>query len=89
MTNKDQSWMISEARLNNAPNAKVMHCLPVRRNVVIADDVLDSPRSIVIEQAENRLYAAQYVLSEMVSALKYQDQTMIATTDEVYADGIK
>lgn len=89
VTNKDQNWMISEAKLNHAKNAKVMHCLPVRRNVVIADDVLDSPRSIVIEQAENRLYAAQYVLSEMVSAFKYKDQAVIATTDEVYADGIK
>jgi N-succinyl-L-ornithine transcarbamylase len=55
-------WMISQNSLKKAPNANVMHCLPVRRNVVIADDVLDSKQSIVIEQAANRVPAAQAVL---------------------------
>jgi len=47
-------------------NAKFMHCLPVRRNVVVTDEVLDSENSIVIEQANNRTYAAQIVLKKIV-----------------------
>jgi ornithine carbamoyltransferase len=43
-----------------------MHCLPVRRNVVVTDDVLDGPRSIVLQQAENRLHAQKTMLSVML-----------------------
>jgi N-succinyl-L-ornithine transcarbamylase len=43
-----------------------MHCLPVRRNVVIADEVLDGPNSVVIQQAGNRTYAAQVVLKRLL-----------------------
>lgn len=66
ITSTDSSWMISNQKLAKAPNAKVMHCLPVRRNVVIADEVLDGPQSIVIPQAGNRVWAAQAVLSEIL-----------------------
>ena len=66
ITSTDSSWMISNNKLAKAPNAKVMHCLPVRRNVVIADEVLDGPQSIVIPQAGNRVWAAQAVLSEIL-----------------------
>ncbi|WP_298732741.1 acetylornithine carbamoyltransferase [uncultured Chitinophaga sp.] len=66
ITCTDSSWMISNEKLAKAPNAKVMHCLPVRRNVVIADEVLDGPQSIVIPQAGNRVWAAQAVLSEIL-----------------------
>ena len=52
-------WTITSEKLGLTNSAKVMHCLPVRRNVVIADEVLDGPNAIVIQQAENRLYAAQ------------------------------
>ena len=45
-----------------------MHCLPVRRNVVIADEVLDSPNSVVIQQAGNRTYAAQAVLKKLLES---------------------
>ncbi|MCH7408349.1 N-acetylornithine carbamoyltransferase [Belliella sp. DSM 111904] len=62
----DSSWMLTEAHLKNAPNAKVMHCLPVRRNVELSDEILDSERSIVQKQAENRIYAAQAVLSNIL-----------------------
>ena len=55
-------WELTLQKLQHTNGAKVMHCLPVRRNVVIADDVLDSNNSIVIQQAENRLYTAQAVL---------------------------
>jgi N-succinyl-L-ornithine transcarbamylase len=47
-------------------NAKFMHCLPVRRNVIVTDEVLDSENSIVIEQANNRTYAAQLVLQKIL-----------------------
>jgi len=66
ITCTDSNWMISNKKLAKAPNAKVMHCLPVRRNVVIADEVLDGPQSIVIPQAGNRVWAAQAVLSEIL-----------------------
>jgi N-succinyl-L-ornithine transcarbamylase len=45
---------------------KFMHCLPVRRNVVVADEVLDSENSLVIEQANNRTFAAQIVLKKIL-----------------------
>ena len=62
----DSDWQITQERLANTNNARVMHCLPVRRNVVINEDVLDSDNSIVIEEAANREFAAQAVLSELI-----------------------
>jgi len=62
----DHSWMLTEKHLKNAPNAKVMHCLPVRRNVELSDEILDGPRSLVQKQAENRIYAAQSVISHLI-----------------------
>jgi N-succinyl-L-ornithine transcarbamylase len=47
-------------------NAKVMHCLPVRRNIELSDEILDSPSSIVTQQAANRVWAAQAVLATMI-----------------------
>src|SRR5450432_2908700 len=57
----DPSWMLTEEKLKSTSNAKVMHCLPVRRNVELSDEVLDGPHSIVIQQAGNRVWAAQSV----------------------------
>jgi N-succinyl-L-ornithine transcarbamylase len=62
----DPSWMLTEAHLSKAPDAKVMHCLPVRRNLELSDEMLDSDRSLVQRQAENRIYAAQAVLSKII-----------------------
>ena len=62
----DQRWMINLEKLNNA---KFMHCLPVRRNVIVDDNVLDSDQSLVIQQANNRTYAAQAVLKELLENL--------------------
>ncbi|MFM9947776.1 MAG: N-acetylornithine carbamoyltransferase [Saprospiraceae bacterium] len=62
----DTSWMFTNKKLALTNNAKVMHCLPVRRNIVIADEILDGPNSIVIPQAGNRVWAAQAVLSELL-----------------------
>lgn len=65
----NRSWTIDQAKLANTNNAKVMHCLPVRRNIVIADDVLDSESSIVIPQAGNRVFSAQAVLTSILETL--------------------
>jgi N-succinyl-L-ornithine transcarbamylase len=66
----DPAWMLTEEKLKHTNNAKVMHCLPVRRNVELSDEVLDSANSIVTREASNRVWAAQAVLSEMLGALK-------------------
>lgn len=63
-------WMLTEEKLYQAPHAKIMHCLPVRRNVELSDDLLDSPRSLVLKQAENRLWSAQVILKKMIESLK-------------------
>lgn len=60
---KDPNWMMTKNKLGNA---RFMHCLPVRRNVVVEDSVLDSPQSVVIEQANNRTFAAQVVLKTIL-----------------------
>jgi N-succinyl-L-ornithine transcarbamylase len=62
----DENWMINEEKMNLTNNGKFMHCLPVRRNVVVADEVIDSENSIVIQQANNRTYAAQIILKKIV-----------------------
>lgn len=62
----DPSWMLTTEKLKLTNNAKVMHCLPVRRNVELSDEVLDSASSIVTQQASNRVWAAQAVLSEIL-----------------------
>jgi N-succinyl-L-ornithine transcarbamylase len=62
-------WLLNEARLENNSAAKVMHCLPVRRNVELSDELLDGPRSLVLHQAANRVWAAQAVLQTMLEAL--------------------
>lgn len=61
-----KDWMMTSKKLEVAKGARVMHCLPVRRNVVIADDVLDSDASAVIQQAGNRTWAAQWVLKNIL-----------------------
>lgn len=62
----DDRWMITEAKMALTNNAKFMHCLPIRRNIVAADGVLDSPNALVIEQANNRTFAAQAVLKTLL-----------------------
>lgn len=66
--NTDREWTLTKDKLQDSNNPKVMHCLPVRRNVVIADEILDSENSIVIHQAGNRTYAAQAVLKRLLEA---------------------
>lgn len=64
---QDSSWMMTQGKLGKA---KFMHCLPVRRNVVVEDAVLDSENSIVIHQANNRTYAAQVVLKNILENIE-------------------
>jgi N-succinyl-L-ornithine transcarbamylase len=64
----DPEWMLTEEKLKATNSAKVMHCLPVRRNVELSDEVLDSTHSLVTQQAGNRVWAAQAVLSEILKA---------------------
>lgn len=66
---QDLSWTFSAEKLKLTRNAKVMHCLPVRRNMVIADEVLDSENSVVIQQAGNRTFAAQAVLKRLLEEM--------------------
>lgn len=62
----DTKWMLTNKKMQWTNNAKVMHCLPVRRNVELSDEILDGPMSIVTQQAGNRVWAAQAVLSEIL-----------------------
>jgi len=62
----DPKWMLTNKKLETTNRAKVMHCLPVRRNVELSDEVLDGPNSLVTQQAANRVWAAQAVLSEIL-----------------------
>ncbi len=63
---QDDHWTITKAKMKKTNNGKFMHCLPVRRNMVVNDEVLDSENSIVIEQANNRTYAAQVVIKKLL-----------------------
>ena len=65
LINNDK-WMINKRKMEITNNAKFMHCLPVRRNVVVEDAVLDSNYSLAINQANNRTYAAQTILKKII-----------------------
>jgi N-succinyl-L-ornithine transcarbamylase len=67
ITSKDPSWTVTEKKMSLTNNGKFMHCLPVRRNMIVTDAVLDSDASIVINQANNRTYAAQAILTKMLN----------------------
>ncbi len=62
------NWMLKNEGLESTNNAKIMHCLPVRRDLELSSEILDGPNSIVIEQAGNRLFAAQAVLKQMLES---------------------
>ncbi len=63
---QDPSWMLTLDKLQPTNNARVMHCLPVRRNLELSDEVLDSAHSIVTQEAANRVWAAQAVLEAII-----------------------
>lgn len=62
----DPRWMLTNKKLELTNHAKVMHCLPVRRNVELSDEILDGPNSIITQEAGNRVWAAQAVLAEIL-----------------------
>ncbi len=64
-----ESWMLTNEKLENTNQAKVMHCLPVRRNLELSDEVIDGENSIIYQQAKNRIFSAQAVFSEILDGL--------------------
>jgi len=62
----DTSWLLDDQKMSVTNHASIMHCLPVRRNVELSDELLDGANSLVMQQAENRVYAAQAVLKNML-----------------------
>ncbi len=67
--NQDPSWMVTMEKMKLTNNAKFMHCLPVRRNIVVEDAVLDSPNSVVAQQAGNRVWSAQVVMKQILLSI--------------------
>ncbi|MBS1524342.1 MAG: N-acetylornithine carbamoyltransferase [Bacteroidetes bacterium] len=65
----NEDWILTNDRLKITNDAKVMHCLPVRRNLELSDEILDGPNSIVVHEAGNRVWAAQAVLKQMLEGL--------------------
>ncbi|MDE6085839.1 MAG: acetylornithine carbamoyltransferase, partial [Muribaculaceae bacterium] len=66
---KDRSWAIDVNKMALTNNAYFMHCLPVRRNMIVTDDVIESDRSLVIPEAANREISAQVVLKRLLESL--------------------
>ena len=66
----DESWMMDQNKWHLTNEAKIMHCLPVRRNVELSDEMLDFEYSLVTQQAANRVFAAQSVIAEMLRSIK-------------------
>ncbi|KGO86845.1 acetylornithine carbamoyltransferase [Flavobacterium rivuli WB 3.3-2 = DSM 21788] len=66
ITSKDPLWTVTTEKMALTNKGKFMHCLPVRRNMIVTDEVLDSDASIVIQQANNRTYAAQAILTKIL-----------------------
>jgi N-acetylornithine carbamoyltransferase len=62
-----QDWIVNEAKMKRTNNAIFMHCLPVRRNVIVTDSVIDSTNSVVIEQAENRLHIQKAIMTGLIT----------------------
>ena len=69
VVNYDMGWTVSKEKMALTNDAFFMHCLPVRRNMIVTDDVIESPRSIVIPEAANRVVSAQTVLKMLLKSL--------------------
>ena len=67
--NTDRSWTVTTEKMALTNNAYFMHCLPVRRNMIVTDEVIDSPRSLVIPEAANRVVSAQVVMKRMLEEM--------------------
>ena len=80
----DSDWMLTNEKLKVTNSAKVMHCLPVRRNIELSDEVLDGKNSLVLEQANNRLFAAQAVLKKMIENKTDQLNTFLKNEEVIH-----
>ena len=69
ITCRDMSWTVDTEHMAWTNQAKFMHCLPVRRNLIVTDDVIESPDSIVIPEAANREISCSVVIKRMLEAL--------------------
>lgn len=67
---EDRSWTVDEEKMALTNNAHFMHCLPVRRNMIVSDGVIESPQSLVVPEAANRVVSAQVVMKRMLESLK-------------------
>ncbi len=67
--NRDRSWTVTKEKMALTDNAYFMHCLPVRRNMIVSDEVIESPQSLVIPEAANRVVSAQTVIRRMLRSL--------------------
>jgi len=65
-SNLRNDWIVDEAKMNRTNNAIFMHCLPVRRNVIVTDSVIDSPNSVVVDEAENRLHVQKAIMAKLI-----------------------
>lgn len=80
----DSDWMLTNEKLKGTNSAKVMHCLPVRRNIELSDEVLDGKNSLVLEQANNRLFAAQAVIKKMIENKTDQLNTFLKNEEVIH-----
>ena len=67
---RDRNWTVGKRQMDVTNNAFFMHCLPVRRNMIVTDEVIDSPRSLVIPEAANRVVSAQVVMKRMLEDIQ-------------------
>lgn len=74
--NTDENWTVTADKMKLTNNAKFMHCLPVRRNMIVTDEVIDSENSIVIQQAHNRTFSAQLVLQKILKKLPNKTKSL-------------
>ncbi|HEU4595053.1 MAG TPA: hypothetical protein VFS10_07765, partial [Pyrinomonadaceae bacterium] len=65
-----ERWIVDAAKMRRTDNGIFMHCLPVRRNCIVTDEVIDSPASVVIDEAENRLHVQKAVMAELLGGSK-------------------
>src|SRR5436190_7154058 len=61
-----EGWIVNEEKMSQTNDAVFMHCLPVRRNVIVTDAVIDSSRSVVVDEAENRLHIQKAIMTELI-----------------------
>ena len=80
---KDSSWMPDKRIMQVTNDARIMHCLPLRRNLELPDDLAEGPQSLIIAQAKNRVYAAQAVLKQMLQEIHSKEHTGSLTTNQI------